>query len=237
MRADEDRGAQGFAGELLAVVRAHAYRDPMFDAIRNGEMSREGIKLWTLQAMLVVREFTRFISAIHSNCPDREAQELLAANLWEEHGGGSPRRDHLALIGRMARGLGATEDEVHHTAPLPETGDYIDHCLRVTRFGSIVEGLTAIGIGIEHSMPLFFGALAEALQRRYGLSREDTEFLSVHIAEDKNHARRAIELIERYADTDEVRTGAKRALVETLEVKRRFSEALFAHCSSRAARA
>jgi pyrroloquinoline quinone (PQQ) biosynthesis protein C len=75
-----------FVDELFSIVREHSYRDPMFDAVRTGSMSRAGLRLWTLQAALVVRQFTRFISAIHANCPHRDAQQLLAENLWENMG-------------------------------------------------------------------------------------------------------------------------------------------------------
>lgn len=221
---------QPFIKELFAILREESYRDPFLSAVSAGEAGRAGIKTWTLQAMLVVRQFTRFISAIHANCPHREAQQLLAENLWEEHGRGVAARDHLALIERLAKSLGATESEIEQAEPLPETADYINHCLRITREGHFVEAMAAIGLGVEIFMPKFFGALARALQSNYGLSREDTEYLLVHVGEDEDHAQRAIELIERYADTEEVREKARQALRDMLLVKRGFAEAVYTRC-------
>jgi pyrroloquinoline quinone (PQQ) biosynthesis protein C len=140
-----------FARELLAVISEKPYRDPLLDAIRSGRMSRAGMKLWVAQAMMVVREFTRFISAMHANCPHADAQLLLAENLWEEHGKGVAGRDHYSLIRRLARALGATDEELDQTSPLPETTGYIAYCFEVTRNSSFIEGMAAIGIGIEHS--------------------------------------------------------------------------------------
>jgi hypothetical protein len=37
-----------FAGELLAVLGEEPFRDPMFDALRAGRMSRTGIKLCSI---------------------------------------------------------------------------------------------------------------------------------------------------------------------------------------------
>src|ERR671932_818169 len=91
-----------FTDELLAIVRQDGFRDPTLDAIRAGRMSREGVKRWALQVTLVVSRFTQLVSAIHSNCPHRDAQKLLAENHWEEHGRGEPSRDHLALARRLA---------------------------------------------------------------------------------------------------------------------------------------
>ena len=220
-----------FTQELFAVIGEETFRDPFYDAVRRGRISREGLKLWTLQAMLVVGQFTRFISAIHSNCPHRDAQKLLAENLWEEHGQGDPARDHLALIKRMANRLGATDEEIAGAEPLAETTDYINHCLKVTREGSFVEGMTAIGVGIEHFSPRFFAALADEFCSHYGLAREDVEYLLVHVGEDEDHARRSMEVITAYADTDEKRERAKQALRDMLRVKHRFADAVYAHAA------
>jgi len=222
---------ESFRNELFAVLREHSFRDPMFDAVQSGSISREGIRLWTLQASLVVRVFTCFVSAIHSNCPDRDAQRLLAENLWEEHGEGKPERDHYALIRKLARSVGATDSDLDNVEPLPETAEYIEHCYDVTRNKTLVESITALGIGIESFMPAFFGALATGLCSHYELSADDVEYLSVHASEDEAHSRRALELIETYADTTDVREKARNALRDMLLVKRRFAEAVYRHCS------
>ena len=220
-----------FVDELFAIQRELSFRDPMLDAVRRGSIDISSVRLWTLQASLVVKEFTRFISAIHANCPHREAQELLAENLWEEHGEGIKTSDHYSLIRKMACGLGATDRELDEVQPLQETSEYIDHCLRITRDLSFIESMTAIAIGIEIYMPAFFGALAEALCYRYGLSRNDVEYLMVHVVEDKTHARRALGLIEEYANTPAIKQSCKQALRDILLVKRRFSLAIYDYCA------
>jgi pyrroloquinoline-quinone synthase len=195
-------------------------------------MSRAGVMLWTLQASLVVRQFTRFISAIHANCPHRDAQQLLVENLWEEHGQGVRSRDHYALVRKMARSLGATDQELDNVKPLEETNDYINHCLKVTRELSFVESMTAIAVGIESYMPVFFRALADSLCSKYQLSRDDVDYLIVHVSEDETHSRRALALLEAYADTREAQEQAKQALREMLLVKRRFALAVYNHASA-----
>jgi pyrroloquinoline-quinone synthase len=225
-------GRSRFIDELLSILRENPYRDPMLEAVRKGSMSPDGLRLWTLQAALVVRHFTRFISAIHANCPHRDGQQLLAENLWEEHGRGVPDRDHYSLILRLARSLGATDRDLDNVEPLPETDAYIKHCLNVTRQDSFVESLTAIAVGIEIFMPAFFGTLAESLRSKYGLTSKEVEYLLVHVTEDKTHSSRALQLIDTYAETDEVKEKAKAALRTMLVVKRQFAEALFKHCSS-----
>jgi pyrroloquinoline-quinone synthase len=218
---------EAFTDQLFAILREEPFRDPLLDSVRAGNMSREGLKVWATQTVLVVREFTRFISAIHSNCPHREAQFLLAENLWEEHGNGVETRDHYALAKRLARSVGVTDEEIDRSEPLPETALYIDHCLKLTRESSFVESMTSIGIGIEYFMPRFFDALARALKENYGLTSGDVEYLSVHVSADEAHSRRSLEIIQKAAESDEVRERAKQALRKTLAVKRLFSEAVY----------
>jgi pyrroloquinoline quinone (PQQ) biosynthesis protein C len=228
--APKARLGSGIAGELFAIIRENAFRDPMLDSVRTGAMSRDGVRKWALQASLVVREFTRFISAIHANCPDRDGQQLLAENLWEEHGRGNADRDHYRLVRRLARALGASEEEIDNAQPLAETADYIDHCFKVTRECSFVEAMTAVGVGVESFMPVFFGRMAECLVSKYQLSSDDVRYLLVHVGEDEAHSRRALDLIEAHANTVELREKAKDALREMLAVKRRFAEAVYLHC-------
>jgi pyrroloquinoline-quinone synthase len=218
--------------ELLNLARREGFRDPFFAALRNGQLSRDAVKRWALQASFVVREFTRFISAMHANCPHRDAQQLLAENLWEEHGKGREARDHYQLIRRMAQRLGASDEELATAAPLPETTDYINYCFKVTRDGGFIEGMAAIGVGIESFSPRFFAALAEQLQSQFNLAREDVDYLLVHVGEDEDHARRSLEMLDKYADSDAEKASARRTLSEMLAVKRRFAEALYVHCAA-----
>ena len=220
----------GIIDELLSIIREEAFRDPMLDSIRNGSMSRAGICRWTLQASLVVRDFTRFISAIHANCPDQNGRQLLAENLWEEHGRGVEGRDHYSLARKLARSLGASDADLDNVQPLPQTTSYINHCFNVTRDGSFVESMTALGIGVERPIPGFFGSMAKHLRSNYGLAPSDVQYLLVHVNEDEIHARRAEELISASANTTELREKAKQALREMLVVKRQFAEALYQHC-------
>ena len=220
------------SAELLDLARREGFRDPFFGALRHGQLSRDAVKRWAVQASFVVREFTRFISAMHANCPHRDAQQLLAENLWEEHGKGRAPRDHYQLIRRMAKRLGASDAELDIAAPLPETTDYINYCFKVTRDGGFIEGMAAIGVGIESFSPRFFAALAEQLQLQFNLGREDVEYLLVHVGEDEDHARRSLEMLDKYAGTDAEKESAKAALREMLAVKRRFAEALYLHCAA-----
>jgi pyrroloquinoline-quinone synthase len=219
-----------FTDELLAILRNQSYRDPLLSGVRSGQITREGMKRWAIQALFYVKDFTRFLSAIHSNCPHQDARLLLAENIWEEHGCGIAGQDHYTLLKRLAKSLGATDHEVDNAEPLPETVQYIEFSRRVTRESNFIESMTAIGIGIEIFMPKFFGELADAIKTRFSLSDEDVAYLQVHVAADDDHAQRAIEIINRYADSEQIRETAKQALRESLTVKNQFASAVYSHC-------
>ncbi len=227
-----DTSELSFVDELFAIQRELSFRDPMLDAVKQRTIKISGLRLWTLQASLVVREFTRFISAIHANCPYRDVQALLAENLWEEHGKGSSSRDHYSLIRKLTRSLGANDEELDHALPIPATAEYINHCLQVTRNLSFIESMTAIALGIEFYMPVFFGSFAEALRSNYGSRKSDLEYLLVHVTEDELHSRRVVQLLRSYANTPEIQERAKNALREMLRVKQKFALEVYSYCTS-----
>lgn len=219
-----------FADELLGIVRNQTYRDPLIEAIRSGEIDRDGMKRWAMQALMFVREFIEMLGDIHSKCPFEDARELLAENIKEEKGFGIEGQDHYSLLKMLTLRLGATEKEISETQPLAETFDYIEYCRRITRERSFVESMTAIGIGIEFFMPKFFGGLAEALKTSFNLTDRDVEYLLVHVTADDDHARRSLALINRYADSPQKREGAIETLTGMLAVKHQFASALYSHC-------
>lgn len=219
-----------FTDELLAILRNQPYRDPLLDGVRSGQVSREGMKRWAIQALFYVRDFTRFLSAIHSNCPHQDARLLLAENIWEEHGCGIEGQDHYTLLKILAKSLGATDQEIDAAEPLPETVQYVEFSRTLTREADFIESMAAIGVGIEIFMPKFFGALADALKTQFGLSDEELAYLRVHVSADADHARRAFEIINRYADSEQIREKARQSLLEALAVKNQFSSAVYSHC-------
>src|SRR5215472_329776 len=148
-----------FTDELLMILRTHSYRDPLLDAVRAGRIDRAGMKRWAIQALPFVRNLIDFLSAIYSNCPYTDAQQLLAENIREEQGCGIEGQDHYSLLKKLARSLGATEEEIDQAELLPETVDYIEFCRTVSRERCFIESMTAIGVGIEFFMPKFFGGL------------------------------------------------------------------------------
>jgi pyrroloquinoline-quinone synthase len=222
-------GVQEFARELLAVVEQElrSGRDPLLAHLRKGPLPSAALGRWAAQYYLFVREFARFLSAVHSRCPDFEARALIAENIYEEHGRFAEGRDHPALMRRFGRAIGLTDDAMEAASPLPETAAYIDTLFRLTQAGSYLEGLAAVGLGVEAVVPRYFALLEPLLRERYGLTVEDTEFFRVHLTDDVEHAERALAIIATHACARQAQAAVTEAVRATQAARARFRDAVY----------
>jgi pyrroloquinoline-quinone synthase len=200
---------------------------PVYGPMLEGRLTRPKLAHWANQVYLYVRPFKRFLSAIHSNCDDPDAEAFIIENLWEEVGEGRPGRDHPAIMRRLPVALGVPPGEVDRLAPDPETQATIEYFHRLCRESWWVEALAAVGIGVEGSFlarpgreipPAAIG-LAPILRDKYGLSEEAVEFFALHGVDDVEHSRRAMEIVRRHTATPQERdrvTAAVRAAAERL---------------------
>jgi pyrroloquinoline-quinone synthase len=223
-------GVEQFTRDLLAVVEqdVRSGRDPLLGRLRKGPLAPASLRAWAAQYYLVVREFARFLSAIHSRCPDFEARALIAENIYEEHGRFVAGRDHPALMRRFGRAIGLTDDAMEGCAPLPETAAYVDTLFRLTQAGSYLEGLAAVGLGVEAVVPRYFALLEPLLRERHGLTTEDTEFFRVHLTDDVEHAGRALAIIAGHAVARQAEPAVLAAVRTTQAARGRFRDAVYA---------
>ncbi len=207
--------------------------NPVFSQIARGEFSRRDLAFFTQQFLLRQRHFTRWLACIYARTPNEahDARQLIAENLYEEHGDLRPGRDHTSLLKQFGRALGLKDQEMEEALPLPETQAFIDRIYHICR-SSFIEGMAAIGIGHEgHALvqrpeAAGVGRFAQALREHYGLSEDDVEFWSLHARADVDHCRRALEMVKKYAVTAELQEKAKRAVEQTLRQWRFFFDGI-----------
>ena len=107
---------------------------PFYQAWQAGELSLEDLKDYASQYYFFEANFPQYLSAIHSNCPDREVRQGILDNLWdEEHG----ELNHRAMWLNFCAGLGLDPVEVEfHLAEVDssrvEVGDLVE--VRVAPF-------------------------------------------------------------------------------------------------------
>lgn len=206
--------ASEFESSLWDIVDERvAALAPVYTPMLEGSLSRPAVAHWAGQVYLYVRPFKRFLSAIHSNCDDPDAEAFLIENLWEEVGEGRPGRDHPSIMRRLVLACGVAPEEVDRLEPDPDTAAVVERFHRLCREAWWVEALAAVGIGVEGSFlarpgrdipPAALG-LAPVLRERYGLSEEEVEFFSLHSVDDVEHSQRAMEIIRRHTSTPESR--------------------------------
>jgi pyrroloquinoline-quinone synthase len=219
-----------FERALRALVEQdlRSGRDPLLDRLRQGPVEPPVLRGWTAQYYLVVREFARFLSAIHSRCPDFGARALIAENIYEEHGRFVTGEDHPALMRRFGRATGLTDEEMEDAAPLPETAAYVTTLFRLTQEASYLEGLAAVGLGVESPVPRYFARLEPLLRERQGLTVQDTAFFRVHITDDADHADRAITIVARNTTSPQHQAAVIEAVRQTQAARGRFRDAAYA---------
>jgi pyrroloquinoline-quinone synthase len=148
-----------------------------------------------------VEAFPRAVSAVHSECPDRDGRRMLAENLAEEEGLDADKQDHATLWLMFACGLGESAEKVRAQQLNPETQALIDTFRKLSR-QSYAAGLGAL-YAYESQFPAVASAKIEGLTDRYGITDEETlRFFRVHESADVEHSAVCRDLLDRLPEGD-----------------------------------
>jgi pyrroloquinoline-quinone synthase len=160
---------------------------PFYQAWTEGRLSIDTLRAYARQYFHHVEAFPSAVSAVHSNCPDREGRKMLAENLAEEEGLEDGKQDHASLWMMFACGLGEDEAAVRGQTLNSETVALIDTFRRLSR-KSYASGLGAL-YAYESQFPGVASAKIEGLVDRYGIADEETlRFFRVHESADVEHS-------------------------------------------------
>jgi pyrroloquinoline-quinone synthase len=171
-----------------ARVEAQAMlKHPFYQAWTDGKLSLDTLRAYARQYFHHVDAFPRAVSAVHSNCPDRDGRFLLAENLAEEEGVGANRDDHANLWLMFVEGLGATEEETRAVQLNAETQALIDTFRRLSR-QSYAAGLGAL-YAYEQQLPAVASTKIAGLDQFYRIKNESAiRFFRVHETADVQHS-------------------------------------------------
>jgi len=183
--------SESFVKDLFAMVKERRSfgRHPLWRGIGEGKVARDGMKTFAAQFFLQVREFPRAVSALHSRCYDAAERLKLAESLYEEETGKiSGSAPHPELFIRFGTGLGMKREDLTEATPLPSTASLIDWFELSTKDRSFAEGVGAINVAAEGQVVTNFGPFARALEKHYGLNRDQVAFFDVHELADRDHS-------------------------------------------------
>jgi len=171
-------------------------KHPFYQAWTEGRLPLATLRDYARQYFHHVEAFPRAVSAVHSNCPDRDGRRMLAENLAEEEGIEAVKQGHASLWMMFACGLGEAPDAVRAQNLNPETEALIEIFRRLSR-QSYAAGLGAL-YAYESQFPGVASAKIEGLIDRYGIRDEETlRFFRVHETVDVEHSAVCRALLDR----------------------------------------
>jgi pyrroloquinoline-quinone synthase len=169
---------------------------PFYQAWTEGRLPIATLADYSRQYFHHVEAFPRAVSAVHSNCPERDGRRMLAENLAEEEGIEAGKQDHASLWLMFAAGIGADEASVKSADLNHETQALID-TFRKLSGQSYAAGLGAL-YAYESQFPGVASAKIEGLIDRYGIADETTlRFFRVHEHADVEHSAVCRNLLDR----------------------------------------
>jgi pyrroloquinoline quinone (PQQ) biosynthesis protein C len=204
--------SEEFVTQLRAYIaqedKKPAVGPNFYQSVLAGELSREQLKKWALNLFYVTGQHIRAFGGIFLNTGlaplDQKIRRHIVENLMDEEtvmGRGDDA--HWMLSMRLAKALGATDEEVMSPVVAKEAVDYVDWVIELGRreYGLIT--LAALSIGGETRSDDAMKGFLKSLSEKYNLSREALEFFYAHLGEAEAHGEPVYEMVREYATTEE----------------------------------
>ncbi len=175
-------------------------KHPFYQAWTRGELTREDLAEYARQYYQQESRFPRYLSAVHSNCPQLETRQALLENLNEEEQG---PENHPELWLRFAESVGASRESVLGARPHPKTAECVRAFERLSRDADWKVGLAAL-YAYEVQQPQVARAKIEGLRKHYGLDTPAAVgFFKVHETADAWHSESERRILRRAADPEQ----------------------------------
>lgn len=186
---------------------------PFYQAWQAGELSLEDLRDYAGQYYFFEAEFPRYLSAIHSRCPDREVRQSILDNLWdEEHG----ELNHRAMWLNFCAGIGLDPAQVEFTPVQPKTRAMLDVYADICNEGNFQEGLAAM-YAYEAQVPQIAAEKSRGLEEFYGITdKRSLQFFEVHGVLDIEHSEREAQCIASRTSMEQ-EAGVEAALQSALD--------------------
>ncbi len=135
---------------------------------------------------------------------DQQIRRHIVENLIDEEtvmGRGDDA--HWMLSMRLAKALGATEEEIFHPVVAKEAIEYVEWIIDLAGKEYGLVPLAAMSIGGETRSDSSQRGLLKALREHYDLTRADLEFFYAHAGEAEAHGEPVYDMVRDYATTPE----------------------------------
>ncbi len=179
-----------------------------YKSVLSGELSHEQLKKWALNLFYVTGQHIRAFGGIFMNTGlsplDQKIRRHIVENLIDEEtvmGRGDDA--HWMLSRRLAKALGATDDEILHPVVSKEAVEYVRWVIELGRKEYGLVTLAAMSLGGETRSDSSMKGFVRALKDKYQLRREDLEFFYAHMGEAEAHGEPVFDMVQEYATTPE----------------------------------
>src|SRR2546429_78290 len=116
-------------------------KHPFYQAWTMGTLSKKDLAVYAEQYYQQESKFPRYVSAVHSNCPELKVRQELLQNLNHEEAG---PENHPELWLRFAESVGASRASVIAAQMLPQTKVCVDAFTELTKDEEFAVGLAAL---------------------------------------------------------------------------------------------
>lgn len=169
-------------------------RHPLLGALAGPGNSLGLLKATLAQHSHYSRHFTRYLVALLGQLEHTGDVLVLLQNLREEMGvDGGADLTHAELFQRTLRRVGVVPAE---QPALPATLALVREMMGHCQSSDPLAGLAALCLGAEAIVPLIYGPILASLEQ-LGFDKEATEFFTIHISEDADHALALLDIMRR----------------------------------------
>lgn len=188
-------------------------------ACRAGLLTKEDFKQIFSQYYRYSKNFTRYLTALMTNCESDYYRSKLSENLWEEGGGAEPDKRHAELFRRFLRdALGVDIDAIEYQS---FANDFFHQYLDFCRNSSALAGSAFLSLGTEGAIARLYGYFCDGLLKA-GIAEEHLHFFRLHMECDDEHAITLAELMHSFSGEPGWFDQCKAAIDHALNIRRQF---------------
>lgn len=216
---------------------------PLYQVILEGKASTRLLQNFVIHRYPIKNLWVRHLMAVGARIEDHVLRRLFVENAFEEETGGETHSDrHVQTFLDFGECVGVSAETVLNTPLMPETRALVEHNLHACNDTNVpmTEGAASVLLLMEGQPPIVnrAGMSMEAVMRDvYDLPRRGYEFFTHHASssgddghvsalEDK-HTAAVVEVLRRFATTDELQHGALASLDRAIELRHAHFDAIY----------
>ncbi|WNZ22241.1 cupin domain-containing protein [Leptolyngbya sp. NK1-12] len=210
---------------LHKIVQEHPFwNNSLFQACRQGELTKQDFAYIFSQYYLYSRNFTRYLAAVMASCDNDRLRNRLAQNLWEESGIDQSRTHAEIFRTFLTCSLG-----IHNLEAIQYTSSTQFFAQEYQRNAACPDPIWSsawLSLGTEGIVSRMYQIFVEGLCQA-GIPDSELEFFHIHIDCDDEHAATLAEIMCFYSDRPGWFEMCQQAAEQALSLRANFFEHLY----------